>query len=97
MRTGDVGLFFSPFNGGTLVEFDCRHKGVNLSNTLTRWPEAYHRKLIERKKHEGVEAGAKSIHDIVKVKEEGLENYLKYDAKRRASLVDHFFPEDFTL
>ncbi|MCC6503120.1 MAG: DUF1926 domain-containing protein [Deltaproteobacteria bacterium] len=97
MRTGDVSLFFSPFNGGTLVEFDCRRKGVNLSNTLTRWPEAYHRKLIERSKHEGIEAGAKSIHDIVKVKEEGLENYLKYDAKRRASLVDHFFPEDFTF
>lgn len=97
MRTGDISLFFSPFRGGTLVEFDFRPKAVNLSNTLTRWPEAYHRKLLERTKHEGVDAGAKSIHDIVKVKEEGLENYLKYDEKRRASFVDHFFPSGFTL
>jgi len=97
MRTAEVSLFFSPFRGGTLVEFDFRPKALNLSNTLTRWPEAYHRKLLERTKHEGASSVAKSIHDIVKVKEEGLENYLRYDSARRSSFVDHFFPSGFAL
>ena len=97
MRTQDVSLFLSPFNGGSLLEFDYRPKGVNFSNTLTRWPEGYHYKLEQHAKGAGSDSGAKSIHDIVKVKEEGLEKYLKYDASRRTSLVDHFFGKDFTL
>lgn len=97
MRTSDVGLYLSPFNGGAIFEFDYRPKGVNLSNTLTRYFEGYHHKLEQHSKGAGAQDGAKSIHDIVKVKEEGLERYLKYDAKRRASLIDHFFGNDFTL
>lgn len=96
MRTSDVGLYLSPFNGGAIFEFDYRPRGINLSNTLTRWPEGYHYKLLEHARGATHEPGAKSIHDIVKVKEEGLERYLRYDAKRRASLVDHFFGGDFT-
>jgi alpha-amylase len=97
MRTAEVSLFLSPFNGGSLFEFDYRPRGVNLSNTLTRWPEGYHYKLERHARGGHDDSGAKSIHDVIKVKEEGLEKYLKYDSKRRTSLVDHFFPADFTL
>jgi 4-alpha-glucanotransferase len=40
---------------------------------------------------------AKSIHDIVQAKEEGLERLLHYDPYRRTLLRDHIFSADTTL
>lgn len=37
------------------------------------------------------EDAPRSIHDLVRVKEEGLAEALIYDSYRRASLIDHFF------
>ncbi|MBI1911858.1 MAG: DUF1926 domain-containing protein [Deltaproteobacteria bacterium] len=96
MRTRDLNLFFSPRNGGHLFELDFKPKAVNLSNTLTRWYEGYHYKLEKRDTGES-HIGAKSIHDIIKVKEEGLERYLKYDKVRRASFVDHIIGQNETI
>ncbi|MBI2413243.1 MAG: DUF1926 domain-containing protein, partial [Deltaproteobacteria bacterium] len=91
IRTRDLNLFLSPANGGALLELDFKPRAVNLSNTLSRWYEGYHYKLEEANSAEHA-GGQKSIHEIVKVKEEGLEKYLKYDSARRASFVDHFIP-----
>ncbi len=96
IKTPDLNIFASPFNGGTLFELDYKPKGVNLMNTLTRYHEGYHYKLEQSGKESG-ETGTKSIHDIVKVKEEGLQRYLKYDRNRRSSFIDHFFGEDITI
>ncbi len=96
MRTRDLNLFIKPSAGGSLVELDYKPKAVNFSNTLTRWHEGYHHKLEAREK--GADpAVAVSIHDIVKVKEEGLERYLKYDTRRRASFVDRVLGADATI
>lgn len=96
IRTKDLNLFLSPRNGGSLVELDYRPKAVNLSNTLSRWFEGYHHKL-EARTTENHGGAAKSIHDIVKVKEEGLEKYLKYDTYKRASFIDRFIGKDETF
>ncbi len=96
IRTKGLNLFLSPANGGALFELDYKPRAVNLSNTLSRWYEGYHYKLEEASSAEHA-GGQKSIHEIVKVKEEGLEKYLKYDTARRASFVDHFIPVGETV
>ncbi|MBI5642437.1 MAG: DUF1926 domain-containing protein [Deltaproteobacteria bacterium] len=93
IRSRDLNLFISPFNGGALFELDFKPAAVNLSNTLSRWFEGYHYKLEESVENNSAD-GTKSIHDIVKVKEKGLEKYLKYDKNRRASFIDHFIGKD---
>jgi alpha-amylase len=65
-------------------------------NGLTRREEAYHRKITKEAGTASTE-GVPSIHDLVKVKEPGLENYLVYDRHRRLSLQDHFMPADTQL
>lgn len=96
IRTRDLNLFFMPSDGGVLVELDFKPRYVNLANTLARWPEGYHHRLEEGTPQLAGDE-AKSIHDIVLVKEEGLENYLKYDSNRRASFRDHFLSTEETL
>jgi hypothetical protein len=92
------GAILKPSFGGSLIELDYRPKKFNLTNVLTRRPEAYHRKLKK------AQAGSPfpgerppSIHDLYWVKEEGLEKALMYDWYTRYSFLDHFFGEDTTL
>jgi len=91
ITTGDLGIFISPEAGGSVQEIDFRPREINLSDTLTRWEEGYHFKLIEAVAGGKVETEeTASIHDMVRVKEEGLEKFLKYDRVKRASFVDRF-------
>ena len=96
VRTQSLNLFFSPHNGGAIVELDYRPKAVNLSNTLSRWEEGYHHrvKIQAQKTNQGE---AKSIHDLTLSKEEGLEKYLFFDKYQRLSLVEHFLKKQETL
>ena len=94
-------LYFSTEQGGSVFEWDLRSLGVNLSNVLTRRAEGYHKQLLEYAKQPHLSAatggGAKTIHDLVRVKEPGLEKRLHYDWYRRANLLDHFFHLDTSL
>jgi len=96
VRTQSLNLFFSPHNGGAIVELDYRPKAVNLSNTLSRWEEGYHHrvKIQAQKTNQGE---AKSIHDLTLSKEEGLEKHLFFDKYQRLSLVEHFLKKQETL
>ena len=88
--TPSLSLGLDPQRGGAL--FDLCHLGraLNLSDTLTRRREAYHRRLQDLKGHnEGESADVKSIHEIVHAKEEGLERLLIVDGYTRCSLLDH--------
>jgi alpha-amylase len=87
-----LNLYFSPAYGGALFELDYKPKQFNLINTLARREEVYHDKIRKAvaQSSEGQASGAASIHDIVKVKEKGLEKALDYDWHRRISLLDHF-------
>jgi alpha-amylase len=90
-----LGLYFSPSDGGTLFEIDYKPLALNVINSLARREEAYHDSLrtgsvvLAGEDHGG---GSKSIHDIVQVKEAGLEKLLVYDAYRRVTLRDHLMP-----
>lgn len=88
-------LAFSPTDGGTLFEWDFKDKPFNFCNTLTRREELYHDLLRGHQVQVGESGdGGHSIHELVRAKEEGLDAYLVYDPYRRASLRDHFLPEE---
>jgi alpha-amylase len=95
LESPHLALVVEPARGGGVVELDARAKAFNLGNTLTRRPEAYHRKLATPVKREGEEAA--TIHEERGPKEEGLADLLHYDAYRRGNFLDHWFPAGATL
>lgn len=83
----------APARGGMLYELDVRSIAHNLLATLTRKPEAYHRKVL---------AGADDRNDVegvmdrVVFKQDGLDRRVQYDAHPRKTLIDHFYDLDAT-
>ena len=67
-----------PTDGGTLAAFDFRPAAATLVNSIQRRPEAYHARLREAGKA-AVPGAVASIHEQTRVKEPGLERFLRYD------------------
>jgi alpha-amylase len=65
-----------PSDGGTIAALDFRPAAATLINSVMRRPEAYHAQLQEAARAVG---GLASIHEQARVKEPGLERYLRYD------------------
>jgi alpha-amylase len=99
VETGEINCYLSPNHGASIVELDYRPAHFNLSNCLARREEAYHRKIVDAGEHGGELAGSepKSAHDIVRMKEKGLDRYLCYDRTSKYSFLDHVLPLDTTL
>ncbi|MFH1784409.1 MAG: alpha-amylase/4-alpha-glucanotransferase domain-containing protein [bacterium] len=102
INTPLLNLYFSPDGGGSLFELDYRPGASNLTNIISRRKENYHDKIIEFVRNKSLPLDqesekAETIHNIVSVKEEGLEKYLKYDWYRRASFLDHFLQSSVDL
>ncbi len=95
LESPHLALVVEPARGGAVVELDARAKAFNLGNTLTRRPEAYHKKLRVAARPGG--EGAATIHGEQGAKEEGLADLVVYDGYRRASFVDHWLPGDARL
>jgi alpha-amylase len=84
--------------GGALRELDLRDPPFNLTDTLTRREELYHRKLAVIDTDAAREdAEAVSIHNISTVKERHLDRYLAYDFHIRQSFLDHFVAGDVSV
>jgi len=83
-----------PSDGATIAALDFRPSAVALINSLQRRPEAYHAQLAESAHSAGGAGGSvASIHDIVRVKEAGLEQRLRYDRWPRNSFRLLLFPQ----
>lgn len=93
-----VNVYVRPHAGGTVFEMDYKPRAFNITNTITRREEGYH-ELIAKNAGASNELGSapKTIHDIVRVKEEGLDRVLVYDDVPRASFVDRFLPLEPSL
>ena len=85
----------APSRGGQMTELDVRSICHNLLATLTRQPEAYHRKVLAGAQHDGAQVA--SIHDRVVFKQPNLDQRLQYDDHPRKSLLDLFYDPDATL
>ncbi|MCB9514702.1 MAG: DUF1926 domain-containing protein [Candidatus Latescibacteria bacterium] len=88
-------LFAKP-RGGLVRELDSLAAAFPFSNCLSRREEGYHAQLRALASAPAAVAagGAQSIHDIVRVKEEGLEAYLVYDPHPRAGLEEGLYAAD---
>jgi alpha-amylase len=93
--------------GGGIARWDLRAAAHPLAAVMRRRPEAYHETLRafetgkldhgagEHGAGETTEGGAPaSIHDIVKVKQDGLLEHLRYDAYERRSGLIRILPAD---
>jgi len=90
-------LAVDPDEGGGVVEWHWREEHINLTNVVSRRPEAYHRQLLEPSP-DVTASGAETIHTTrVRVKEPGLHRLLVYDRYRHASLLDHFLDPRVTM
>ncbi|MBW1707159.1 MAG: DUF1926 domain-containing protein [Deltaproteobacteria bacterium] len=86
-----LSLGLDPNRGGGLFDICHLPKAVNLSDTLTRRPEAYHRHINEVPQDGGASNnGIASIHDLAGAGDEDLERLLVFDPYTRTSLLDHF-------
>ena len=94
ITNGDMAVALDPGEGGIIYELDYRPISMNLMNTLSRRPEAYHRKLKDQYSAAHAGEGAATIHEKMGAKEEGLFKYLHYDWYRKASLIDHFLGQE---
>jgi alpha-amylase len=83
-----LAAFIAPARGGQIYELDVRSICHNLSATLTRRPEAYHRKVLAGADGRNDVAG---VSDKVIFKQQGLDQLLQYDNHPRKSLLDHFY------
>lgn len=86
--------YLAPAQGGQLYELDVRSICHNLLATITRRPEAYHRKVLQGPSNGNGHVA--SIHDRVVFKQAGLDQKLQYDQYQRKSLLDHFWDNDVT-
>ncbi|HEX3869732.1 MAG TPA: alpha-amylase/4-alpha-glucanotransferase domain-containing protein, partial [Pirellulales bacterium] len=90
-----LAMLLMPYQGGQMYELDVRSICHNLLATLSRRPEAYHRKVLA-----GGAAGGNavaSIHERVVFKQPGLNERLQYDSYDRKSLLDHFFDDNVSV
>jgi alpha-amylase len=88
---------FFKAKGGVLRELDDMRTRFNLTDTLTRREEIYHKDLADIGKHQSNGDEAVSIHNLATAKEKGLEKKLLYDRWPKASLSDRFMPPGTTL
>ncbi|HLZ13229.1 MAG TPA: alpha-amylase/4-alpha-glucanotransferase domain-containing protein [Candidatus Acidoferrum sp.] len=96
----DCQALLKPSDGATLAAVDFRPAGATLINSMQRRQEAYHARLIDAP--HAASGAVASIHEQTRVKEEGLEKYLRYDRwARNAFRVLIFSPkrtrEDYEL
>jgi len=71
-------ILLKPSDGATIAALDFRPAAATLVNSILRRPEAYHTRLREASGKTATGA-AVSIHEQTRVKEPGLERYLRYD------------------
>ncbi len=73
-------------SGGAIDQFWLKRTGINLCDTLTRRPEAYHANIA------GGGGGGTKLEDQIAAKEEGLEALLIYDKRLRETFSEWALP-----
>jgi hypothetical protein len=86
----DYQALLKPGDGGTIAALDFRPAAATLVNSILRRPEAYHASLREAAGKSATGAVA-SIHEQTRVKEPGLERFLRYDRWPRHAFRILFF------
>jgi len=92
---------FDSKEGGQLTELSVRDKAFNFQNTLTRYKESYHQKILENREfHIENKSEGEGIETIHSFREEDIKKYkklLKFDWYIKNSFIDHITDKSFTL
>lgn len=91
LRNRRLAAFFAPADGGTLIELDSYPHAANLTNTLSRYEEAYH--ITAQTTAAPKEGDTPSIHDMNRSLSAEERELLVYDAYRRSSFRDALLPQ----
>lgn len=91
MGSDTLSCRIKPSLGGGVYSLAASERNADVLNALARRFEAYHDKVANNVQKKG--DGAESIHNVVKMKSEGLRDLLVYDWHERLGALDHFFPE----
>jgi len=91
----DFFISVDPENGGTIREMDYKKRSCNLTNTLARRMEFYHKKIIDKLKKE--RKGPTELHEAIKIMDKRIKKDIFYDRYNRACLVDHFINKDLSM
>ena len=89
-RDACFGLQVKPSRGGAVTEIDYYPQGRNLTDVLSRRPEAYHQR------REAGASGGGSIHELGKALPPEAERLFRYDWHPRWCGLDHFLHPDTT-
>ena len=84
-----------PHQGGGIASIDVKEAGIGLVNTMARYHEPYHTRMLEA--DGSVKDEHASIHDRLEVKEEGLAEKLAVDRHQRFCFIDRFINSGFDL
>ncbi len=93
LTSKQAALVWKPSDGGTLAEFSFYPTAMNIVNSVTRCPEAYHGKL-EPGASGRAKGGVPSIHEQGHGLGEKLLRLLRYDRYARHSFRCYLFPRD---
>ncbi len=93
---------FDTKEGAQLIEFDIRDRSFNLQNTLTRYKESYHQKIVtpqkeEKKEKKSDDEGISTIHSSTIINNKIYKKYLSYDKYFKNSFIDHVVGREFNL
>jgi alpha-amylase len=97
VENGASNIYFSPREGGSIIEWDVFSPPYNLLSTVARRPEPYHRLLKAGHSNHDKKDGVASIHDELRVKAGVTDAGLVYDRYPRHSLLDHILEPGTTL
>jgi len=87
-RDERIGLFVKPSAGGAIIEIDDLPLARNLTDVLSRRPEAYH---VRR---DPADSTGGSIHELAKELPPGAERLFRYDLRPRWSCLDRFLESE---
>lgn len=88
LSNDELAIWIAPSRGGSIEEISFFPANVNITNTLSRHAEGYHKLIsFSRKKDDDTH---KSIHDVILTKEDELDKFLHIDWYIRRFAHDHF-------
>ena len=95
LENANLRLQIHPHQGGGIAAIDDKTAGIDLINTMTRYREPYHARMLEANGTENNEHA--SIHDRLELKEDGLAEKLAVDTCQRFCFMDRFIKPGFDL
>ena len=94
----NLSIALAPYKGASIFEIAYLPKKINISDVLTRHPEAYHRHIQTNEANDNMASNDQiaSIHAHPKGRE-NLKKHLIIDSYTKVSLLDHFLKPDLTV